>query len=78
MVVDDEPDTVDLVAAMLEQRGAKVVARSTSADALEVLRTATGDSIPDLLISDIGMPEEDGFDLIKQVRALGTHPVYLF
>jgi signal transduction histidine kinase len=71
MVVDDEPDTLDLVAAMLEQRGAKVVARSTSADALEVLKSASGDLIPDLLISDIGMPEEDGFDLIKQVRALG-------
>ena len=72
MVVDDEPDSLDLVAAMLEQRGAKVVARSGSADALEVLKRASEDLIPDLLITDIRMPEEDGFDLITQVRALGA------
>jgi CheY-like chemotaxis protein len=65
-VVDDEPDTRELLKAGLAQCGAEVVAAGSAAEALEAMRTAK----PDLLISDIGMPEMDGYELIQRVRAL--------
>jgi len=66
LVVDDEPDTRELVKAGLAQCGAEVVEASSAAEALEAMRTAG----PDLLISDIGMPEVDGYELIRRVRSL--------
>jgi PAS domain S-box-containing protein len=66
LVVDDEPDTRELLKSGLEQSGAKVAAASSVVDALEKLQTFA----PDLLISDIGMPDQDGYDLIRQVRQL--------
>lgn len=70
LVVDDEPDTRDLVVAVLKRSGAKVKSVADVAAALvEVKRWH-----PDLLISDIGMPVEDGYSLIKQVRAEGFAP----
>jgi CheY-like chemotaxis protein len=66
LVVDDEPDTRDMLKAGLGQCGASVVAASSAAEALEAIEK----SPPDLLISDIGMPEEDGYDLMRRVRGL--------
>ncbi|MFQ4137264.1 PAS domain S-box protein [Nodosilinea sp. PGN35] len=66
LVVDDEPDTRDLVAFVLEQQGAQVVAAASAREALLALPQAQ----PDVLLSDIGMPEMDGYMLIRQVRAL--------
>jgi PAS domain S-box-containing protein len=66
LVVDDEPDTRELLKAGLGQSGAEVTVAGSAAEALAAMRTAA----PDLLISDIGMPEEDGYDLIRRVRAL--------
>jgi CheY-like chemotaxis protein len=68
LVVDDEPDTRELLKAGLAQCGAEVIAASSAAEALEAMRTAK----PDLLISDIGMPEMDGYELIRRVRALSN------
>jgi len=66
LVVDDEPDSLDVVASVLASQGA-VVDRATSARAaLRLVR----ESPPDVLISDIAMPEEDGYELIRQVRLL--------
>jgi PAS domain S-box-containing protein len=66
LVIDDEQDTLDLVKRVLSDCGAKVfVARSARAG-LAVLQREK----PDILISDIGMPDEDGYALIRQVRAL--------
>jgi PAS domain S-box-containing protein len=66
LAVDDEPDTRELLKAGLGQCGAEVIAVGSAAEALEAIAAA----VPDLLISDIGMPEEDGYDLIRQVREL--------
>ena len=69
MIVDDERDARDVLVAILELQGAKVIAASSAAEAVE--RLTKNGSIPDVLVSDIGMPAEDGFDLISKVRAMG-------
>ncbi|HBB34707.1 MAG TPA: hybrid sensor histidine kinase/response regulator [Cyanobacteria bacterium UBA8803] len=66
VVVDDEPDSLELVKVVLDQEGAVVRVVSSGTAALEVLRQEQFD----LLISDIGMPEMDGYSFIRQVRAL--------
>jgi PAS domain S-box-containing protein len=66
LVVDDEPDTREMLKAGLGQCGAEVFVASSAAEAMEFIE----DSRPDLIISDIGMPEEDGYELMKRVRRL--------
>ena len=66
MVVDDEPDAREVMAAALEACGASVVSVSSAREALETL----GRTDVDLLLSDIAMPEEDGCELIRAIRAL--------
>ncbi|HEU4595176.1 MAG TPA: ATP-binding protein [Pyrinomonadaceae bacterium] len=66
LVVDDEIDTLEMLKFGLSQCGAEVSVAGSAAEAFAAL---TG-SIPDVLISDIGMPEEDGYGLIKKVRSL--------
>ncbi|AUT04538.1 histidine kinase [Nostoc sp. CENA543] len=66
IVVDDEADSLALVKFMLEQEGADILGVSAAAQALSVLTQAQFD----LLISDIGMPEMDGYKFIRQVREL--------
>ena len=64
LIVDDEPDTLDLISVELAQHGAMVTGISSAEEALQSLSQETFD----LLISDIGMPGMDGYDLIRQVR----------
>jgi PAS domain S-box-containing protein len=66
LVVDDEPDARELVAAVLTGRGAKVVAVGSGGAALEEM----GRQLFDVLVSDIGMPQMDGYTLIEKVRQL--------
>ncbi|MGH7230613.1 MAG: response regulator [Nitrospiraceae bacterium] len=66
LVVDDEPETRDLLVAVLSRCGAEVKASASVKDALEVLQHWR----VDVLVSDIGMPGEDGYDLIRKVRAM--------
>jgi PAS domain S-box-containing protein len=66
LVVDDEPDTRELLKIGLGQCGGEVTLAASVAEALKVMATLK----PDLLISDIGMPEEDGYELIRRVRSL--------
>ena len=66
LAVDDDADARDLVVFLLENCGASVTAVSNAADALAVLTQ----SLPDLLLSDIGMPDTNGYLLLQQVRAL--------
>jgi PAS domain S-box-containing protein len=66
LVVDDERDARELLTAILMQSGAVVTSASGVADALDKLRAVT----PDLLLSDIEMPNEDGYSLIRKVRVL--------
>ncbi len=65
LIVDDEPDARDLVSTMLQRCGANVQTAASAREALERMETWK----PDVLIADIGMPVEDGYDLIKKVRA---------
>jgi CheY-like chemotaxis protein len=65
LVVDDEPDTRGLLRKVLEGCGSEVTTAGSAAEAL----AAFAESKPDVLISDIGMPEEDGYELIGKVRA---------
>jgi CheY-like chemotaxis protein len=64
LVVDDEPDSRDFVAFVLEQVGAIVTHVASGVEALQAIEQ----SIPDLIVSDIGMPEMDGYMLLQQVR----------
>ena len=66
LAVDDDADARDLVVFLLEDCGACVTAVSNADDALAVLIQ----SVPDVLLSDIGMPDTDGYMLLRQVRAL--------
>jgi PAS domain S-box-containing protein len=71
LVVDDEPDARELIKTVLEGYGAQVTMAASAAECLaELSRMATSQGLPDVLISDIGMPGEDGYDLIGQVRVL--------
>ncbi|HEX3556884.1 MAG TPA: response regulator [Thermoanaerobaculia bacterium] len=70
LAVDDDPDTLDLVAELLSLRGAEVVPAPSAAAALAALQRFA----PDVLVSDIGMPDRDGYDLIRDVRGLGHGP----
>ena len=69
LVVDDDPDARDLTAAALTASGADVSVAASVQQALARLRDA-GDEPPHLLISDLGMPDQDGFALIETVRGL--------
>ncbi|MEO8798969.1 MAG: ATP-binding protein, partial [Polyangiaceae bacterium] len=66
LVVDDENDVRDLVATLLEMHGAVVKTAGSVEQAMTVLEETT----PSILISDIGMPEADGYSLLRRVRAL--------
>ena len=67
LVVDDEQDTRELVGALLTTCGAEVVSVSSATEALDQMERQRFD----LLISDIGMPEMNGYDLISRIRQLG-------
>jgi signal transduction histidine kinase/ActR/RegA family two-component response regulator len=67
LVVDDEPDARALVKRLLEAREARVTTAASAPEALEAVRRER----PDVVVSDIGMPGEDGYSFIRKVRALG-------
>jgi len=65
LVVDDEQDTREMLRAGLGHCGAVVTTAGSAAEALAEIR----ESPPDVLISDIGMPDEDGYQLVRKIRA---------
>jgi len=67
LVLEDENDVRDFLSVSLVQYGAEVSAFATTAEALQALE----EQRPHVLVSDIGMPGEDGYDFIRRVRALG-------
>ena len=67
LVVDDQPDARELIERVLEDCAAAVVTASTADEALALVEAER----PDVLVSDIGMPDADGFELLRRVRALG-------
>jgi CheY-like chemotaxis protein/two-component sensor histidine kinase len=66
LVVDDQTDTLELIAFILSEYGADVRTAPSASEAFD----AIAQSVPDILISDIGMPEEDGYSLLARVRTL--------
>jgi CheY-like chemotaxis protein len=66
LVVDDEADTREFLTFALEEYGAETIVAASAAEALKALELYN----PDVLLSDIGMPEEDGYSLIRKVRSL--------
>jgi CheY-like chemotaxis protein len=66
LIVDDDPDVRDALAGVLERSGAKVKAAAAVGEAMNALREA----VFDVLVSDLGMPGDDGYELIRQVRML--------
>ena len=66
LVVDDEPDSRDFVAFVVEQAGAKAIAVGSAIEALQTLQSTCFD----ILLSDIGMPQMDGYALMHQIRQL--------
>ncbi|MFQ4141065.1 ATP-binding protein [Chlorogloeopsis sp. ULAP02] len=66
LVVDDDADTREFLAFLLEQQGAIVTAAESANDALALI----AQSKPDLLLSDLGMPDVDGYALIRKLRAM--------
>jgi len=64
LLVDDEPDVRELLTTVIEGSGAEVIAVASVQEAIEALNQRQ----PDVLVSDIGMPQEDGYTLIRKVR----------
>ena len=73
LVVDDDLDLRESLSLLLELYGASVTAVGSAREALQVLSA----TVPDVLLSDLAMPGEDGYDLIRKIRALppdrGSH-----
>jgi PAS domain S-box-containing protein len=67
LVVDDDPSARELLTVTLHASGAQVTAAGTVREALEMLATTE----QDVVLADLGMPTEDGYDLIRHMRALG-------
>jgi PAS domain S-box-containing protein len=66
LAVEDQPDMLESLRHMLEEQGARVTGVGSGAAALDLLRSRAGDF--DVLVSDIGMPHMDGYELIRRVR----------
>jgi CheY-like chemotaxis protein len=75
LVVDDEEDARELVAATLASRGAKVTQVESAAAALAALELRDDEGPFDVIVADIGMPEEDGYSLLRKVRSLADESV---
>jgi signal transduction histidine kinase/ActR/RegA family two-component response regulator len=73
LLIDDEADAREMSLAVLEQSGARVTAVSSTAEAMTALLRTPRELLPHVIVSDLGMPAEDGYQLIRQVRALDRH-----
>jgi CheY-like chemotaxis protein len=66
LVVDNDPDSRYLLTLVFEEYGVKTIAVTSVGEAIEILKQIR----PDLLISELGLPKEDGYSLMRQVKAL--------
>ncbi|HUR97830.1 MAG TPA: ATP-binding protein [Pyrinomonadaceae bacterium] len=69
LLVEDDPDSREVLQLFLEQSGARVLSADSSAVAMEILTTSLS-ALPDLIISDLAMPEEDGYSLMARIREM--------
>lgn len=67
LIVDDDKDARDVLWHILSERGAEAVACASATEGLIAIQRV----VPDVLLSDIGMPDEDGYEFIRKVRLLG-------
>ena len=70
LLIEDEPDSRDLARTALSRFGAQVAAVSSSAEAVHMVLSASAETLPNVVVSDIGMPVEDGYVFIQQLRSL--------
>jgi CheY-like chemotaxis protein len=68
LIVEDDLDTRELLTFMLEECGAKVISVGSAREAIDILTTST----IDVLVSDIAIPDDDGYELMRQVRLLSN------
>ena len=73
LVVDDEPNLVDLIRMTLEREGYQVTEAENGYKALERLR----EEMPDLVLLDVMMPEMDGMETLKEIRSASSVPVIM-
>ncbi|MBV0881593.1 response regulator [Noviherbaspirillum sp. L7-7A] len=66
LVIDDEPDALEVVRHLLGECGARTLTASNAKDGLSIIQR----KLPDVIVSDIGMPNMDGFELLRCIRAL--------
>ncbi|MBW4602270.1 MAG: response regulator [Calothrix sp. FI2-JRJ7] len=69
LIVEDEVDSLELLSTILQGYGAQVIPTASVSEALKIIENATNQSL-DVLVSDIGMPNEDGYSLIRKLRQL--------
>lgn len=69
LIVDDDKDTRELLAEIIEGYEAKVTTTASASEALSIVSQIQ----PDILLSDIAMPQEDGYSLIRKIRSQPTH-----
>jgi len=72
LLIDDDTDARELSQAVLEQCGARVKAVSSSAEAISSLLDTPRALMPHVIVSDLGMPAQDGYQLIRQIRAIDS------
>ena len=66
LLVEDDDDSRKLLGTMLKRYGARVTSTKSAAEALRVFEG----ELPDVMISDIGMPDQDGYELVRKLRSL--------
>ena len=72
LLVEDDADSREVLGLFLEQSGAEVLSAASAKAAIELLETSSA-SLPDIIISDLAMPEEDGYSLINRIRELPSN-----
>lgn len=69
LVVEDDPDSREVLQLLLEQSGAQVKSAESAMTAMSLLQKSKGD-LPDIIVSDLAMPDEDGYSLLTRIRKL--------
>lgn len=69
LLVEDDDDARELVSAILEQAGAEVQSEASADEGFDAMLSFR----PQLLVSDIAMPHQDGYSLVRRIRALDAH-----
>jgi PAS domain S-box-containing protein len=69
LIVEDDPDSCEVLDLFLEQSGAEVIQSMSASEAMTTLKNLRG-SLPDVIISDLGMSEEDGYSLMTKIRSM--------